>query len=383
MALRGFARLSVVPRGLWLVVLASACGGSSSSGDVPADGSPGPTGNTHPADDVAEPDGSGTPGLSDDASVSRDDASMASNSDDGSSPGPGNDSASPPTDGQATGPIDGSNGTCATAFPAVSDFGAAGSFDVTIDCSVPTTVTADGTGCAVYRPTTLGQNGLKHPVIVWGNGTAAPAQCNGDAHVFGEYDYLLKQWASQGFIVVAANTNSTGSGTDMLDCLNWIEQQNSVSGSPYKGMVDVDNYGVSGHSQGGGSAINVGADPRIRATLPFMAYTVGGGFSYDATAPTKQHGPMFLASGGMDTIATPSTNQQPVFDAATGPVFWGTLLSADHVTFAGGSQTDWLAPSTAWFRLFLMCDESARPMFYGSSCTLCTNSKWTVQTKNW
>jgi hypothetical protein len=151
--------------------------------------------------------------------------------------------------------------------------------------------------------------------------------------------------------------------------LDWMEQQNSVSGSPYKDVIDVGNYGVSGHSQGGGSAINVGEDPRIRVTLPFMAYTVGGGFSYDSTAPTKQHGPMFLASGGMDTIATPSTNQQPVFDMSTGPVFWGTLLSADHVTFAGGSQTDWLAPSTAWFRLFLMCDQSARPMFYGAGCT--------------
>ena len=126
----------------------------------------------------------------------------------------------------------------------------------------------------------------------------------------------------------------------------------------------------------------MGEDPRILVTLPFMPYTVGGGFSYDPVAPTKQHGPMFLASGGMDTIATASTNQQPIFDASTVPTFWGTLVSADDVSFAGGSQTDWLAPSTAWFRLFLMCDQSARAVFYGSSCTLCGDSKWTVQRKN-
>ena len=113
-----------------------------------------------------------------------------------------------------------------------------------------------------------------------------------------------------------------------------------------------------------------------------MPYTVGGGFSYDSTAPTKQHGPMFLGSGGMDTIATPSTNQQPVFDMTTTPTFWGTLLAADHVTFATGGQADWLAPTTAWFRLFLMCDQSARPMFYGSGCTLCSDAKWSVQHKN-
>ncbi len=200
--------------------------------------------------------------------------------------------------------------------------------------------------------------------------------------MFGEYDYLFNQWASHGFVVVVANTSSTGSGTDMLACLDWLEQQNGVSGSVYAGVIDVGNDGASGHSQGGASALNVGEDPRIHATVPFMPYTVNGGFSYDSAAPMKQHGPMFLASGGMDTIATPSTNQHPVFDASTGATFWCTLISADHVTFAGGSQTDWLAPSIAWFRLFLMCDQSARSMFYGPTCTLCGDAKWTVQRKN-
>lgn len=362
----------------WFLAVATACGASSSGNAVPSDGVRRSSGVRDGGDDSAQEDGAAP----DDASASEG-STGADSSFDGEPSQVSTDAlASAPTDGQASGPIDGSNGSCATAFPAVSDFASSGPFEVAIDCSVPTTVTADGTGCAVYHPTTLGQNGLKHPVIVWGNGTAAPPQCNGDAHDFGEYDYLLNQWASQGFIVVAANTDSTGIGTDMLDCLNWMEQQNSTSGSLYEGVVDINNYGVSGHSQGGASAINVGEDPRIRTTLPFMPYTIGGGFSYDAAAPTEQHGPMFLASGGMDTIATPSTNQQPVFDAATGSVFWGTLLSADHVTFAGGSQTDWLAPSTAWFRLFLMCDQSARPMFYGTDCTLCGDSKWTVQRKN-
>jgi hypothetical protein len=41
-----------------------------------------------------------------------------------------------------------------------------------------------------------------------------------------------------------------------------------------------------------------------------------------------------------------------------------------------------MAPSTAWFRLHLMCDESARPLFYGASCTLCSDAKWTVQRKS-
>lgn len=354
----------------WLLVL-GACGGGNGQG--PPLGSQGPAGSSGgsaeggAADSADNPEGSGSDPGSPDASGNDDSTSPA---DDGGDAGAASSEAS--ADGGAA---------CSLKFPSVTDFGAMGPFSVSIDCSVPTTVTADGTGCAIYHPTTMGQNGLKHPVIVWGNGTGSPAECSGGSHVFGEYDYLFNQWASHGFIVAVANTASSGSGTDLLDCLDWIEQQDSVAGSIYSGVIDVGNDGASGHSQGGGSAINVGKDPRVRTTLPFMPYTVNGGFSYDPTAPTMQHGPMFLASGGMDTIATPSTNQQPVFDAATNPVFWGTLIAADHVSFAGGSQTDWLAPSTAWFRLFLMCDESARPIFYGASCSLCTNSKWTVQRK--
>ena len=358
----------------WLAVLAAACGGSAGSGGIPRDGNPG-LGEIGSAD-ASQSDGAGPPGPASDASASAEDAGedvTFPSSDDASSQTPGEAEVGDFTDGAAS---------CVMTFPPATDFGSPGPYDVAIDCSPPTSITADGSGCTIYHPTSMGQDGLKHPVIVWGNGTAAPPECNGDAHVFGEYDYLLNQWASQGFIVAAANTDSTGSGADMLDCLNWVEQQNSVPGSIYEGVVDVGNYGSSGHSQGGASAINVGEDPRIHATEPFMPYTIGGGFSYDSSAPTKQHGPMFLGSGGMDTIATPSTNQQPVFTASTVPTFWGTLLSADHVTFAGGTQTDWLAPSTAWFRLFLMCDESARPMFYGPSCTLCTDSKWTVQRKD-
>ena len=360
-----------------LVVLGAACGsGAADSGGTDAAVGPGQgaraadasDGSRHEAGATGADGGSG-PGL--DATAGSGDSSAT-------------DDASL-TDSES-GAVDGAPGdaaaSCAMSFPAAADFGKKGAFDVAIDCSAPTSVTADGTGCAIYHPTSMGQGGLKHPVIVWGNGTAAPSACTGDAHVFGEYDYLFNQWASHGFIVAVANTSSTGSGTDMLSCLDWVEQQNTVAGSIYQGVVDVGNYGASGHSQGGGSTLNVGEDPRVRTTIPFMPYTVGGGFQYDPAAPTKQTGPMFLASGGQDNIATPSTNQQPVFDASVVPTFWGTLVAADHVSFAGGTQTDWLAPSTAWFRLFLMCDQSARPVFYGPSCTLCTDSKWSVQRKN-
>ena len=263
------------------------------------------------------------------------------------------------------------SGACAATFPAVTDFGARGTFAIKKDDG--TTIASLGTaGCTVYRPSTLGEGGRHHPVIVWGNGTGTPTVI--------VYEWLFNQWASHGFIVAAANTSSAGTGKEMIACLDWVEAQNSVAGSPYQGHVSIGNAASSGHSQGGGGAIMAGRDPRFRATVPFMAYTQGLG--HDAASQSEQHGPMLLMSGGQDTIAPPDANQRPVFQSSNVPTFWGILAGADHVTFALGGIKGYLAPSTAWLRLHLMCDESARPMFYGASCTLCKDASWTVQRKS-
>jgi predicted dienelactone hydrolase len=260
---------------------------------------------------------------------------------------------------------------CAMAFPSVADFGKKGGFPTTKEdgSTIATLQTAD---CTVYRPATLGGAGdLRHPVVVWGNGTGTPTEI--------VYEWLLTHWASHGFIVVAANTPNAGTGTEMLRCLDWVQAQDASPGSPYAGHVATGAVATSGHSQGGGGAIMAGRDARITVTVPFMAYTQGLG--YDAGAAAEQKGPMLLMSGSADTIAPPAANQLPVFQQTSVPTFWGTLAGADHVTFALGGEAGYLAPSTAWLRLFLMCDDGARAMFYGPTCTLCTDSTWTVKRK--
>ncbi len=266
------------------------------------------------------------------------------------------------------------SGPCATGFPSVTDFGQPGPFMVAIDNS--TKMASLGTAdCTIYRPSALGMGGVKNPVVVWGEGTDAP-----QPSVYAAYAWLWNQWASHGFIVAIANTPNAGTGKEMLTCLDWVEAQDTTAGSPYEGHVATGFAGASGHSQGGGGSIMAGRDPRIVVTVPFMAYTQGLG--YDPTAATLQHGPMLLMSGSADTIAPPAANQMPVFQNTNVPTFWGTLAGADHVTFAVGGEKGYLAPSTAWLRMLLMCDDSARAMFYGPSCGLCTNSQWTVQRKD-
>ncbi len=250
-----------------------------------------------------------------------------------------------------------------TRFPAVDDFAAAGPFEVLRE---PTDA-----GCTVYRPKTLGEEGRLHPVIIWGNGTGTPT--------VEVYAGFFSHWASHGFIVAAAHTPTAGSGTEMLACLTWVEAQRRLAGSPYEGHVDLGNVGASGHSQGGGGAVVVGQDPRVRATVPFQAWT--GSPAHMAGAEMRQTGPMFLVSGDADVIAAPDANQRPIFEGSNVPTFWATLAGGDHVTIALGSVAAYLGPSLAWFRLHLLGDESARTVFYGKDCKLCTDPKWTSQRK--
>lgn len=250
----------------------------------------------------------------------------------------------------------------APPFPAVTDFSAKGPF--------ATASGGEGPSCTVFRPETLGEEGRKHPIVLWGNGTTAAPPI---------YAGVLTHWASHGFVVAAANTSNAGTGKEMIACLDYLADEAERSGSDYEGKLDLARVGTSGHSQGGGGSIMAGADPRVRVTAPLEPYVTGLG--HDSDSQKQQHGPMFLMSGGNDLIAPRPIQQQPIFDNTNADVFWGTLKSADHLIAAVGDISDFRGPATAWLRLHLMDDESARTIFYGAGCSLCLSPGWTVEKK--
>ncbi|MEH6386716.1 poly(ethylene terephthalate) hydrolase family protein [Pseudomonas profundi] len=249
-----------------------------------------------------------------------------------------------------------------SGFPAVNDFAADGPF--------ATTASSEGPSCRISRPRTLGEDGLKHPIIIWGNGTGGGATT---------YAGLHEHWASHGFVVAAATTANAGSGEEMIACLDYLAQQNGRSGGTYGGKLDLNRIGASGHSQGGGGTIMAGQDPRITTTAPFQPYVLGLG--HESSSQRNQNGPMFLMTGSDDTLAGSALNGRPVFRNANVPVFWGELQGVAHfepVGDAGGYR----GPSTAWYRYQLMGDQNAAGVFEGSDCTLCTSRDWEVQKKD-
>jgi hypothetical protein len=177
--------------------------------------------------------------------------------------------------------------------------------------------------------------------------------------------------ASHGFVVIASNNGNVGNGVEMLRGVGWLLQQNNGAGT-FAGKLDPSKIGATGHSQGGGGALNAGTDVRITTVVPIEP----------APGTGTLKGPLLLLCGGQDTVIVPSTICTPlIYNPSTVPTFYGILNAATHTTPAingGGFR----GPTTAWFRLHLMGDENARSLFYGAGCGLCTNAAWTVQRKN-
>jgi hypothetical protein len=277
-----------------------------------------------------------------------------------------------------TGGASGTGGTAASGAPApnlgpgqtlppVSDYGAPGPF---------MTTTMDGTGpdgmYTIYRPTTLGDNGFKHPIATWGNGITTTPQL---------YPGLLGGIASHGFVIVASDSSNVTADL-MTKGLDWLIKQNDAGGM-FEGKLDINRAASIGYSLGGGAAVTAGGHPNVIVTvsmhgLPGMAGSL--------------HGPLLLFTSTMDTFVTADGFVTPNFVASKVQTFYAWLAGAGdggHLTPVGDAGPE-RAPMIAWLRLFVYNDEGAKKYFYGNDCILCKDP-WSVpmdsmkspQRKNW
>ena len=229
-------------------------------------------------------------------------------------------------------------------------FAEPGEFEVTTE--------RGGRDCTIFRPENLVGN---HGVILWGNGTGASPTT---------YAGLLRHYASHGFVVMAANTPNAGTGEDMLDCLEFLEQSDLSS------FVNFDKIGTTGHSQGGGGAIMSGTDRRIAASAPIEAFTLGLG--HDRDSHDEQSGPMLILSGSADRIVNPQTNHAALFRNSNVETFWAIAQGAGHFEPIGDGG-DFRGISTAWFMFHLENDPQARGHFVGEDCFVCQDPTFEIE----
>jgi len=184
--------------------------------------------------------------------------------------------------------------------------------------------------CTIIRPwdSSTGPGNSLYPVIVWANGWGGNDVAG--AYTTDWYKPILIEWALDGpYIVVAANQWSVQE-SDVLACLQWILEQNELTGSEYQGVVNMAKIGLAGHSQGGGAVVKAGdGEPKGFDITTVVAMNPYGPSWVDAAS---QDGPVMVLTGSEDKV-TPLFWTYPVFEAVQtndqGGLF-AILLGAGH-----------------------------------------------------
>jgi hypothetical protein len=289
-------------------------------------------------------------------------------------PGGSSDSGAP--GGGDGGPAPVAGGSC-PGLPAVTDFAAKGPFD-----SKMFTGAGPDKTYYLFRPdTTLGKDGFKHPVVVWGNGIATTPD---------QYQKLLGHIASHGFVVIACPSDSAERAC-LNDGMEWLIKQNDAEG-PMKGKLDITKELTIGYSWGGGASIDTANRPNVKATVSFH------GMPPRETDPwSAMKSPLLLFTSTGDSFVSADGYVTPNFMKSKVTTFYATLQENVGHTYPcdpgsvcdtggvllGGPASGAIkeqAPAIAWMRYWACGDESGKKYFFGSDCVLC-KSPWKSQNK--
>jgi hypothetical protein len=240
------------------------------------------------------------------------------------------------------------------AFPSVSDYTAR---DGGFGPALATRNTGDaalGTDrVAVFRPAAAkyGQGGVRHPIIVWGNGYTNTVDI---------WQGFLGRLATYGFVVVAPEQTQV-TAAQMNAAIDYVLRLADDPAGGDCGRIDTTKIGSTGYSLGGAGAISVGSNARITSTFFFAS----NGNVKNLKAPWG------VVGGDADT----TFNWTAISSAVTGstqPAFGAALAGIDHNRVAGSAKAQ--EGLIGWMRWRFMGDQAGHDMFVGASCNLCTDS---------
>jgi dienelactone hydrolase len=249
----------------------------------------------------------------------------------------------------------------------------------------------------VYRPRNLrALGGRKLGVLVWGNGGCSDDAASARLH--------LLEIASHGYVVIAPGRALSGPGVpprpeqppgplgvkttaaDVSAGIDWALAENARPGSPLFGRIDPAQVAVSGHSCGGLEALQIAADPRIRAVIVHNSgiFADGSnpipGITIDKAALTRLHTPVLYVMGGPTDIAW--ANGSDDFDRiAAVPAVLASLDVGHGGTFHAANGGRAAAIDVAWLAWQLRGDAAAARWFTGKDCRLCGDRAWTLRRK--
>jgi hypothetical protein len=201
----------------------------------------------------------------------------------------------------------------------------------------------EGNLCDVYYP--VMKAGLKAPLVSWGNGTDETPSPRG------KYEFLLRHLASWGFVIVATQDGSTGSGETIGQATAFALAVSQDEGSPLYDRVDPLRIATAGHSQGASGAANamLNSGGAIQTTLLF--HIPQQAFCHPPASCLRtedlraaRSGAFFYVTGSRDFIISPDgqlwgdqLNSLNSYYEATpvGPKVKAVIEGADHNDLQG------------------------------------------------
>jgi hypothetical protein len=195
-------------------------------------------------------------------------------------------------------------------LPIEQDYYAQGPWMVT-QTATPSGCDSKGNACDIFHPVNLGDNGFKHPIIAWGNGsgdTPVPATT---------FATLLRHLASWGFVVIATRDGETGVGNTILDSAHYMIDRNTDSGSVFYQHLDVARIGAMGHSQGATGVVNAWLksngliDTVIASHIPKQQWCSSPDNCVQAEHLAAASGSILFVSGTADSFVSPDTQKKP------------------------------------------------------------------------
>ena len=201
---------------------------------------------------------------------------------------------------------------------------------------------------------------------------------------FTAYQSSIRDWgpflASHGIVAMTIDTNSTSDppatrANALLDALETIKAENEREGSPLKGKIDVNRFGVAGWSMGGGGTlIAASKTPTLKAGVSFAAWGPTGGamnkvpvLMFEATADV-------LAASMSDGFyaSTPESTSKMLFEVQ-GSSHNVANSPRNHEGIIGRY-------GLSWFKVFLEGDERYRKFLTAPKPSI-TTSKFKTNVK--
>ena len=211
----------------------------------------------------------------------------------------------------------------------------------------------------IYYPEDLENNNKKYPIVIMLNGTGVLPK---------KYKALFEHLASWDFVVIGNDDDSTGFGKSADETIEFIKNENTNKDSIFYEKFDMDNIGITGHSQGGAgvfTAISImdykdsyKTAVALSPTNEEMAHQLG--WNYDLT---KINIPILMLAGTEGDFETksviPIEKMSIMYDKIQSTKVMARRIGEEHGQMLYSAD----GYVTAWFMYYLQNDELAKELF--------------------